>query len=212
MSLEQSIPEPHPETEYELRVGDLVGRVRQGDEPAMSELMAELTPTLYGYLRRRTNHHETAEDLTQQTLITTYEKFLTFQGTTGRQFTGWTNRVALNHFRDHLRAIKIRPADSIDANPEFEADMVFGRGDLGDPTAELVLNRVYAASLLGRITTRAAQIMYLTSYAHLTTSEVAQHLNIALGTVKSGRFDALKQLRLLAQSEQEETDSRESAA
>ena len=108
----------------------LIERFQSGERAAFEEIARRYRPRLLRFLRLRTRSLETAEDLTQETLM---KVFASLDGLRrGEFFAGWLHRVAFRVFVDSTRRRRL------DAAP-FD-----GSGGGGDGKSDVVSNDVFA--------------------------------------------------------------------
>ncbi|MBR4977307.1 MAG: hypothetical protein IKY61_09635, partial [Thermoguttaceae bacterium] len=90
----------------------LIERFQAGERAAFDEIARRYRPRLLRFLRLRTRSLETAEDLTQETLIKAFASIESLRR--GEFFAGWLHRVAFRTFGDSTRRrrLKIAPLDA----------------------------------------------------------------------------------------------------
>lgn len=96
--------------ESDNRLVTLVGQATEGSDAALERLLTRMHVYVLRYFRRwlyrRTGVEETAEDLTQETLIRIAGALGDFRGTTDGEVLVWCRTVALNIGTDYLRAMR----------------------------------------------------------------------------------------------------------
>ena len=98
---------------------DLISRSQSGDLDAFNAIVEQYQSHVYNVSARIMGNIATAEDATQETFISAYRAIRKYRG---GSFRGWLLRIATNQCYDMLRALKRRPADSLDEallNPGF---------------------------------------------------------------------------------------------
>ncbi len=141
-------------------------------------------PQLYAVALRLTRQHCDAEDLVQDTLARAYAKF--YQFTPGTNLGGWLYRILLSTFYSSCRQRGRRPAEVLTAQQETsgraghapaaksaEAEALGQLGDSGAVRALTTLPGAYKA------------VIYLADVEGYRYAEIADILNIPLGTVMS---------------------------
>ena len=181
---------------------ELLARLRAGDRDLFGELVRRYERELFGYLRRYTGNEDLAADVFQNTFTQVFLKIDQYE--VGRSARPWLYTIATHQAIDALRK-RNRRAD-------MRADSVM----VGDPTApettrplvELLEarepgpdDRAEAAEL--RRAVRAAvdglpdllrEVVVLAYFQGLKYQEIADVLDIPLGTVKSRLHAALAKL------------------
>ena len=86
----------------------LIERFQAGERAAFDEIARRYRPRLLRFLRLRTRSLETAEDLTQETLIKAFASIESLRR--GEFFAGWLHRVAFRTFVDSTRRRRLKIA------------------------------------------------------------------------------------------------------
>ncbi len=177
---------------------DLAVALQGGDPRALRTLMERYRGPLYGYLARLLPSAEDAEDLFQETFLRILRHADRYQP--GRPFRPWLYAIATNLVRNAHRARSYRhtvPLDRPAGGGEEGAalaDLLPGRSRLPAEAAE----RAEAAEAVRRAVAdlpekgRAALVLYY--FSGLSYEEVAQTLDVPLGTVKSRIHNAMARL------------------
>ena len=134
-------------------------------------------PRLHRYLRRRVGAGA-ADDLAAETFVVLYASWERFDQ--DRPIRPWLYGIAANvvrrHWRDERRMLRAYARAGVDPVQESEADA--GRID-----AEHSLRLIAAEIAVLRPADR--EILLLHAWAELSDHEIAEALNLPLGTVKS---------------------------
>jgi RNA polymerase sigma-70 factor (ECF subfamily) len=126
-----------------------------------------------------------AEDITQEVFIKLMKKLDTFNGKSPGQFVNWLKMVSKNSTVDVLRRKKI--FTNID---DISLDMEFDSIDLNiidDTDSKVKTDIKNSISKLSPQFKRVFELYYLDNYSH---QEIANELNINVGTSKSNLFKA----------------------
>lgn len=176
----------------------LVVALVAGDAAALRTLMDRYQRPLFGYLSRLLGSNEDAEDLFQETFLRVLRHVSRFQ--TDRRFKPWLYAIATNLVKNKYRSRSYRQAVPLDRSDGQEeggpslASQLPGRGELPSEALE----RSEAAERVRRAVQelpekgRAALVLYY--YQGLSYDDVAQVLEIPLGTVKSRIHNAMARL------------------
>jgi RNA polymerase sigma-70 factor, ECF subfamily len=183
----------------------LVKAIQRGQSQAWSALLIRYQDRLFGVCYRMVGDREMAADLTQDAMVRIIEGLSTYDGRS--KLSTWMIRVTMNVCLSKMRSEKLRRHASLDAPP---ADRT-GKGDprpaidrlaaddMREPDPDLGvegddLRRLVAAALL-RIAPEQRAILVLRDSRDLDYDQIAEVLNIPVGTVKSRLFRARAALR-----------------
>lgn len=166
---------------------DLIHRCQAGDEEAFAALFHQYKNLVYKAAYLILGSTDEVEDVLQEVFLQVHKSLSTFQPSKGA-FTTWLHRITVNYClnRRRKRHLSILPLDEIsptsltDHSPSPE-------GRLGEETA--------VQQALSRLSEKLRTVVILRYYWDLTYAEIAQILNIQVGTVKSRLYLALKTLR-----------------
>ena len=159
---------------------DLVGRLANGDEQALRELLRRYERPLSHFIYRHTGGRD-VEDLYQETWLRVVHHAARFDRR--RRFSTWLFHIAVNLCRDWHRRPPPEPVE-----PPQDS----GSDDL--PATEV---RLDAQRLLAMLPELQREVLLLRYYQDLTEDEVAQILGCPRGTVKSRLHNALARLAAL---------------
>lgn len=104
---------------------EIIKKCQLGDLKDFSLLYGTYVKKIYDFIYYRTNHKETAEDLTSRAFMKALEKIGSFDSEKG-SFSSWIYRIARNSVIDHYRTKKIDAdiADlwDLDSGDDIERD------------------------------------------------------------------------------------------
>jgi RNA polymerase sigma-70 factor (ECF subfamily) len=165
----------------------LAARVAGGDKGALPELLQAIRPQVQRRVSKFLPFREDAEEAAQDTLLTVANKIHTFKGT--GSFAGWLTVVATNQARQTYRSMKRR---SVEQSAEVLPETV-------DPRTTSViagsrLDLLEALESLESNHPNLVQPLVLRDLGALTYAEIADELNVPLGTVKARIHQARKEV------------------
>lgn len=178
-----------------------IERLKRGDAASFEILVAERSSEIYGLLFRMTENAEEARDLTQETFLRAFQSIANFRG--DADLRTWIYRIAINQARNRWRWWRRRRRDatvSLDA-PEGPYGLPLAstlRATQGnDPENETLAHereKVLRAALktLGR---SYRETVILRDIEGFTYEEIAETLEISVGTVKSRLSRGREELR-----------------
>ena len=161
----------------------LVARVIASDDRGAFELLVRRHQSgVRNFLRRLArNDVERANDLAQETFIKMYQGLHAFRGTA--RLTTWLFRIAYHTFLNDQRGRR--------ATDEFSEDE---HGSVADTTAHTA-DTLDVDRALERLPVRQRAVFDLHYKKGMTHSEIAEALELPLGTVKSDLVRGHEQLR-----------------
>jgi RNA polymerase sigma-70 factor (ECF subfamily) len=169
---------------------ELLGRIAGGDQSAFGELYDQFAPRVLGLVKRLLVDHAQSEEVTQEIFLEIWQSASRFEPTRGGAST-WIFTMA------HRRAVdRIRSSQA-----GRNRDTKIGIRDLTvayDHVAETVEVRIEHERVeraMTRLTELQRQAVSLAYYGGFSHSEVADKLQIPLGTVKTRLRDGLIRLR-----------------
>ena len=175
----------------DLSDGELISRTAEGDRGAFDVLYRRYSRPVFGLALRRLGDRGRAEDAVQETFASIWRAARSYRPERGPG-APWLYAVARNAITDRGRARYEAPAEipdspSPDAGPAERAESGW--------TAW----RVHRA--LEELNTNERSVIELAYWSGLSQSEIAEFLNIPLGTVKTRTRAALGRLAVLLEEE-----------
>ena len=165
-------------------------RVAAGDQLAFGELYDLTSARIFGLVRRLLIDHAQSEEVTQEVFLEIWQTAPRFDATRGGAMS-WMMTMA------HRRAVdRIRSSQA-----GRDRDQRIGRRDLTvayddvAETVEITIEHERVARAMTRLTELQREAVSLAYYGGLTHSELAHHLDVPLGTVKTRLRDGMIRLR-----------------
>ena len=160
--------------------GEVLVRFVQGDREAFEALFRQFERDVYRWALRIVREPSAAEEVVVEAFWRAHRGRARFDA--ARSFGAWIRRIATNVARDYLRAARSQPATTaaIDQLPAAAAD---------GSTNESVVRAFHALPPKLRLVATLALI------EERPYAEIADALEIPLGTVKSRVFRATRALR-----------------
>lgn len=173
-----------------LTLDELVLRVARGDGSSFESLYDRVANSVYGVVRRVLRDPAQSEEVTQEVLLEVWRTATRFDAGRGSAST-WIHTMA------HRRAIdRVRAAQSAHDRDERIArrDQVPAHDEVAEHV-EAILEREQVRRCLDHLTDLQRQSVTLAYYSGYTYREVAELLEVPLGTVKTRMRDGLIRLR-----------------
>lgn len=160
-----------------------------GERDALRELMTRYQSDLMAFLTRFLGSRTSAEDVFQETFLQLHLSAETFDVT--RRLKPWLFTIAANKARDHLRRSSRRSAMSLSAHIGGEgegqrfADLM--QADLPTPDAPITDEERarLIRDVIDAMPPHLREILLLSYFQQLSYNQIADSLEIPLGTVKS---------------------------
>ena len=183
---------------------DLVRRaVDKKDQKAYAELMSRYRDSIYFMLLKMINNKDDAEDLTIEAFGKAFNRL--HQYTPNFAFSTWLFKIASNNCIDWIRKQKKKRMLSIDApigtddGDEMHIEL---KGQGPDPADVAIRNQKneLMREVVDKLKPRYRQLVELRYYQEYSYEEIAQELDLPLGTVKAQLFRAREFLMNLLDS------------
>ena len=187
----RAVPEPVGFAAPDAADSDLLVRVADRDRAAFELLYQRYVRSIFGLAMRRLRDRQRAEDAVQETFATIWRSAASYRPERGPA-APWVYAVARNAIVDRLRARVEAPTEVPDAvsselGPSDRAELSF------------ISWRVHRA--LEELPEKEREVVELAYWSEMSQSEVADYLNIPLGTVKTRTRSALSRLAGLLDGE-----------
>ena len=164
----------------------LVERCKEGDQVAYGQLVRKYQNSVYSLCRKMVRNPEEARDLTQEAFVKTFSNLDRYNPVYA--FSSWLFKITSNLCIDHIRKQRVK-LYSIDDPVEGEEGPIFR--DLTDPggspdqISERRELRQAIRAAIDRLPQHYRVILLLRHQQQLSYDEIAQQLEIPLGTVKA---------------------------
>jgi RNA polymerase sigma-70 factor, ECF subfamily len=173
---------------------ELVIRAQQGDHDAFDQLVQGITNPLYSVAYRILRNAPGAEDATQQALVTIWRQLPRLRDP--EKFEAWAYRLLVHaSYAEYRRLRRDAPAGSLTD------------GATDDPYLS-VHDRDQLERGFARLTVDQRTVLVLQHYRHLSHDEIAQLLEIPVGTVRSRLHGARGAMRAALEADARPSPSR----
>ncbi len=173
-----------------------------GDSDAFRALVERYSTELFQFVCRFTNRKSAAEDVVQDTFIQVHLAGQSFD--TNRRFKPWLFTIAANKARDHLRSRTRKREVPLDAQVGGDDDdgqrfLDLLADEITSPTAQLedAEQSKFVQSVVEEMPAHLSEILILAYFHRFPYRDIADMLDIPLGTVKSRLHAAVAQFGTL---------------
>lgn len=174
----------------EREVSVLMALVKEGDRDAFQDItrcyQRKVFALAYAFFRDR----EEALDIVQETFLRLYEKAALYRE--GEDFQGWLFRIARNLCIDAYRRGRQRRAGYLE---DVRVDALPAEAAGGADAERRSDLRALFRAVLDRLAERQRTVFVMKHCNDMPYQEIARTLGIAVGTVKSLHFKAVRNLR-----------------
>lgn len=154
-----------------------------GGEPTFAAVYERWSPLVYSTARRATGNTDEAADITQAAFVSAWRSRASFDPTRG-SLPGWLLTITRRRIADRWSQRSREPIPDDTPDPGVEITPV-----------DDAIDRILIADELQRLGEPPGTIMRLAFYEQLTHAEIAERLDLPLGTVKSHIRRSLDRMR-----------------
>ncbi len=169
---------------------ELLQRIAEGDEDALLRLYDKYGRLVYSLAYRVLQDHQLAEEVTQDVFTRVWQSARTFDPRKSR-FTTWLTSITRNRAIDVLRRRRVR---GLTGAGEAELNTAITRADERF-SPEHHIQTLAVREALRQLPPAQREVLELAYFGGMTQREIAEHLHIPLGTVKTRMRLGLLKLR-----------------
>ncbi len=174
---------------------ELIDRLSRGDMAAFRELVETYKKKMYYFALDMVGDPADAEDVSQEVFLKAFRSFKTFKREA--KLGSWLYRIAYNSSIDHLRRRSLAPQaveDAVlDASSGGFSDSPSSRNPAQAAEHSLLQARIEKA--LEKVSSQERAVFLLRHYNDLMLDEIAETLQISIGSVKSYLFRCVRKLQ-----------------
>jgi RNA polymerase sigma-70 factor (ECF subfamily) len=172
---------------------ELLRRIGQGDRLSFEELYDRFSGPLFSAACRVLNNQVTAEEVLQDVFIQIWEKAPLYNPAIGKPLT-WAMTLTRNKAIDRLRSTQRR--NRLQENAQLEAETLerFDDRSSFDAVASMETCKLVREAM-EELSQDQRQVIELAFFSSMTHTEIAEHLSVPLGTIKTRIRRGLMKLR-----------------
>src|SRR3989344_197568 len=165
----------------------------KGDQKAYAELMGRYRDSVYYMLLKMVNNKDDADDLTIEAFGKAFKRL--HQYTPNFAFSTWLFKIASNNAIDFIRRKKNETTFSLDKTVTNEEGVEMSmnvKADTPDPEAHFIKKQKVEMlrELVDKLKPKYKQLIEMRYYDELSYEEIADKLELPIGTVKAQLFRA----------------------
>ncbi|WP_262696243.1 sigma-70 family RNA polymerase sigma factor [Kordiimonas aquimaris] len=161
---------------------------KERSKQAFKKLFDHFAPRIKSFILKQKISDEAAEDLTQEVMVTVWHKAHMFDPKKAKLST-WIFRIARNKFIDQVRKQKYVEVNVDDHIQFVEAD------EKTDTPVIQGQDKKRITKAMSQLKDNLRTVIELSFYQDMSHSQIAEHLDLPLGTVKSRIRIAFQKLR-----------------
>ncbi len=166
---------------HEQEWGPLIARTAQGDQAALATLYDRTSPQVYGFVLKILDNREAAEEVTLDVYTQVWRQAHTYDETRGTPGS-WLMTLARTRAIDRFRS---GAAERGRLNPLDTVELMASEDNTPEQDMAGQERRRYVQQALALLTAEQRQAIALAYFYGLSQSEIADKLQLPLGTVKT---------------------------
>ncbi len=183
----------------------LIRRAQQGDRSAFNDLISKHERRAYQYAFRLTSNQDDASDIVADAFVRVFNALPNFKGNSA--FTTWLFRILTNCYLDQRKRERNKQHVSLEGTLQTDSGEVERQiedtGDGPEEKLERSEREVAVQTAIGQLPEYQRAMLVMYHVENLSYEEMAETLDLPLGTVKSRLNRARLSLReLLVQDEE----------
>lgn len=172
---------------------ELMQEISRGNEAALGELYDRYSRLVFSVAFGVVQDRQTAEEVTLDIFTRAWEKGSTYDPQLAKVST-WLTRLARNRAIDRLRREKVRPLQDSVSWAEVSSEPVIEKNP-PEATVHLSMEQQRVRAAVASLPSAQQEVLALAFFNGLSHSEIAQKLELPLGTVKGRIRAAMQKLR-----------------
>ena len=178
----------------ELDDSELMLEISRGNEAALGELYDRYSRLVFSVAYGVVQNRETAEEVTLDIFTRAWEKGNTYDPQRAKVST-WLTRMTRNRAIDQLRREKVRPLQDSIRWSAVANEPVTDKNNLPEKTVQMSLEQQRVRAAVAGLLPAQQEALALAFFNGLSHSEIAQKLDLPLGTVKGRIRAGMQKLR-----------------
>jgi RNA polymerase sigma-70 factor (ECF subfamily) len=169
----------------------LVAKAVQGQEDSYKKLVDKYNSPIYFHIRKMIKEQELVEDLVQEVFIKAFKNLATYSNQYA--FSTWLYRIATNHTIDYLRKKKLPTFSISDPIKTKDGEVEVQLPDTSFATDAPIIKherKAIVQEAIANLPEKYRKVIRMRHMDELSYDEIADELNIPLGTVKAHIFRA----------------------
>jgi RNA polymerase sigma-70 factor (ECF subfamily) len=180
------------EKTFGMNENDIIECFKNGDSSVFTDLIRTYQDRIYNLCRYMLENPQDAEDAAQETFIKAYQNLKNY--TPNASFYTWLYRIAVNTCLDHIRKFSFHSL-FFSGDKEAHIDSFPSQAPSPESAYATAQSMVALQSALNKLSTKLRVVIVLNELEGLAYEEIAEILDVSVGTVKSRISRAREELR-----------------
>lgn len=171
-----------------------VKKAIKGDQDAYKQIMDKYQKPLYFHVLKMVRNHEQVEDLVQEAFMKAFNNLNSYN--TNYAFSTWLYRITTNHTIDYLRKRKLNTTSINDPVKTRDGEMEIQIRDEAETDRNIIRKerKQIIHQAINDLPKKYRKVIEMRHLQELSYQEIAEHLDLPLGTVKAHIFRAREML------------------
>ncbi|MES2800678.1 MAG: sigma-70 family RNA polymerase sigma factor [Bacteroidota bacterium] len=170
----------------------LVEAAKAGDQNAFAELMDRYRDSIYFMMLKMVKNQDDADDLTIEAFGKAFSRIEQYSPSFA--FSTWLFKIASNNSIDFIRKKRLHVTSMDSGRMTDDGEMIYydAKSNTLDPEQEIIQGQkvIHMRMLVSKLKPRYRELVEKRYFQELSYEEIAEELNLPLGTVKAQLFRA----------------------
>jgi RNA polymerase sigma factor (sigma-70 family) len=177
-----------------LEDDEFVLNAMKGDQKAFKMLMEKYQKPLYFHVLKMVKDHEQVEDLVQEAFMKAFNNIQSYN--TNYAFSTWLYRITTNHTIDYLRKRKLKTTSIHDPVRTRDGEIEIEISSHNETDRQIMRKerKVIIHEAINNLPEKYRQVIEMRHLDEMSYDEIADELDLPLGTVKAHIFRAREML------------------
>ncbi|WP_234571912.1 RNA polymerase sigma factor [Rhodohalobacter sp. 614A] len=166
----------------------------KGNQDAYKQLMDKYQKPLYFHVLKMVRNHEQVEDLVQEAFMKAFNNLSSYN--TNYAFSTWLYRITTNHTIDYLRKKKLNTTSINEPVKTRDGEMEIQISDEAETDRNIIRKerKEIIHTAINNLPKKYRKVIEMRHLQELSYQEIAEQLDLPLGTVKAHIFRAREML------------------
>ena len=177
----------------EQRVVELVREYQKGDVQAFDGIYSLCYQPIYYLIYKMVRDKHEAEDLTQEVFLQIFHRIEDL--TDPKSFKCWSNRIAYHSTLDYITSVRFTSTKGVPLEEILESELRADAMSAGGMSIEQLEQRHTIMTAADQLSWPLRATLLLKFFSELRERDIAEIMDVPVGTVKSRRAEAKKKMK-----------------